>query len=221
MSIISESDSALVSIIVNSQALVQTHLDENTPVWTVIQGHVITSDEEYQEAADYLVIFKTKFNELEAIRTEHVKPLNTVVRGVNDVFKPATMMLKEMEARLKASMSAYALRKQAAQRALLAAAAEAAMAEIAAARVTDPPDVSDAPSEAMTLIREAQSAGPQKVEGISTSSVWKWNFVNEGEVPAKYWSVDSRKIDAAVKAGIRDIPGVNIVEDIRIIARAR
>jgi hypothetical protein len=55
---------------------------------------------------------------------------------------------------------------------------------------------------------------------VSVSKVWKWELVDPMQVPTEYWSIDPAKLDAAVKAGAREIPGVRVYEDARVIARS-
>ena len=66
---------------------------------------------------------------------------------------------------------------------------------------------------------------PKKVamsEEGSTAHVrkqWKADIVDEGAVPRNYCSPDLKKINAAVKAGVREIAGVKIYEDIQTVLR--
>lgn len=49
---------------------------------------------------------------------------------------------------------------------------------------------------------------------------WKGELINPDEVPREYCLPDMRKINEAVKAGIRTISGVKIFEDVQIITRS-
>jgi hypothetical protein len=48
---------------------------------------------------------------------------------------------------------------------------------------------------------------------------WKADIVDEAQVPREYCSSDMKKINAAVKGGIRSIPGVKIFEDSTTVFR--
>lgn len=45
------------------------------------------------------------------------------------------------------------------------------------------------------------------------TSYWKYEIEDETQVPLAYCSPDSAKINAAIKAGVREIPGVRVYED--------
>jgi hypothetical protein len=109
-------------------------------------------------------------------------------------------------------MGAYSLLKQREQQRLLAEASKASEQALVTA---------SSPQESvMGLIQQATAAQAPKVAGVSVSVVWKWELVDPAQVPDAYLSVDPAKLDAAVKAGERGIPGVRIYEDTRVIARS-
>jgi hypothetical protein len=67
--------------------------------------------------------------------------------------------------------------------------------------------------EASTMARTESGAA------LHVRKTWKAEVTDEGAVPREYCTVDTRKINAAVKAGVREIPGVRIFEDITPIQR--
>ena len=178
----------------------------------MVKGYVIQSDDEYADAAEILKIVKHKFKVLDEERTISVKPLNDEVKEINAWFKPALERLKDCEAELKRIMGAYSLAKQQEQQRILAEAAKAAEAAL----VTS----SDPQQSVMALVQQATEAQAPRVAGVSVSRVWKWELVDPAQVPAEFWSIDPAKLDAAVKAGTREIPGVRVYEDARVIARS-
>lgn len=185
---------------------------ENVEFLGVVRDYVIQSDEEYEDAAELLKVVKHKFKVLDEERTVSVKPLNDEVREINAWFKPALDRLKDCEGELKKIMGAYSLRKQEEQQRLLAEAAKAAEAALVTA--TDPQ------ADVMALVQQATATQAPKVAGVSVSRIWKWELVDPAQVPMEYWSIDPAKLDAAVKAGAREIPGVRVFEDARVIARS-
>lgn len=50
---------------------------------------------------------------------------------------------------------------------------------------------------------------------------WGWELENEALVPREYLSLDQKKIDEAVKQGVRNIPGVKISEKEEITMRVK
>jgi hypothetical protein len=185
---------------------------DNVEFLEVVKGYVIQSDNEYADAAELLKIVKHKFKVLDEERTVSVKPLNDEVKEINAWFKPALDRLKDCEGELKRIMGAYSLAKQQEQQRILAEAAKAAEAALVTA--------SDPQANVMALVQQATEAQAPRVAGVSVSRVWRWELVDAEQVPSDYWSIDPAKLDAAVKAGARDIPGVRIYEDARVIARS-
>lgn len=185
---------------------------ENVEFLEVMKGYVIQSDDEYADAAELLKVVKHKFKVLDEERTISVKPLNDEVKEINAWFKPALDRLKECEVELKKIMGAYSLAKQQEQQRLLAEASKAAEAALVTA--------SDPQANVMALVQQATDAQAPRVAGVSVSRVWKWELVDPSQVPSDYWSIDPAKLDAAVKAGAREIPGVRVYEDARVIARS-
>lgn len=185
---------------------------ENVEFLGVVKGYVIQNDEEYEDAAELLKVVKHKFKVLDEERTVSVKPLNDEVKEINAWFKPALERLKECEGELKKIMGAYSLAKQQEQQRLLAEASKAAEAALVTA--------SDPQANVMALVQQATDAQAPRVAGVSVSRVWKWELVDPSQVPMEFWSIDPAKLDAAVKAGAREIPGVRVFEDARIIARS-
>lgn len=55
----------------------------------------------------------------------------------------------------------------------------------------------------------------------SMKTKWRWAIPNEDAVPREYLMVDAGKIDKAIKAGIRQIPGVDIYESSEMSIRRR
>ena len=58
--------------------------------------------------------------------------------------------------------------------------------------------------------KAAAEAAKNKVKGIVKN--WQWELLDESKVARAYCSPDSKKINAAVKAGIREIDGVRVFE---------
>lgn len=185
---------------------------ENLEFVEVVKGYVIQNDDEYADAAELLKVVKHKHKLLDDERTISVKPLNDEVKEINAWFKPALDRLKQCETELKKIMGDYSLEKQKEQQRLLAEAAKAAEAAL----VTS----SNPQQSVMQLVQQATAAQAPKVAGVTVSKVWKWELVDPSQVPSEYWSIDASKLDAALKNGVREIPGVRVYEDARVIARS-
>ncbi len=185
---------------------------EQNELHGIVADYVIEDDTDYELAAKTLQIVKGRIKEVEAERTSLVKPLRDVVTKLNSYFSPATDKLEGMAKRLDQLMRAYQLKKRDEQQKLLAAAA----VEAAKQKVTDV----DPPKAAMTLMKAAQSAAPPTVKGTSVTEVIKWEYVDDSLVPHEFCSPDVKKINAAVRAGVKEIPGIRIYADVQISSRA-
>lgn len=179
----------------------------------------ITSDAEYSDAGELLKAVKRMGAELEAARTAVTKPVNEHLRQFNALFSPTQARLDLIESRFKALTSTYVRAKAAEQQRLLREAAVAAMAHAA---VTAPLNASPAQVEAArtaaadavlsvhaTMSQAALHAAPS-VAGISHTERWDWAVADLSLVPREFLMVDQSKVTAAVKAGTRQIAGVNI-----------
>jgi len=166
----------------------------------VLKNHVLVDDAQNAEASEFVKKVKAVFKIIDDERTEITAPLREAEKWVNAQFKPVLARLSETEATLKKMIGAFAMKKQAEQRALAAAAAE-----LAAKSVTR-----EAFVEALAM---TQAAAPQAVEGVSVRKVWKFEILDERLVPRELCSVDLGKVRQAVAAGARDIPGVRVYED--------
>lgn len=60
---------------------------------------------------------------------------------------------------------------------------------------------------------ETKAAGAQKTRNVA--KVWTYRIVNEHEVPRNYCVPSAQLIRSAVNAGAREIPGVEIYEDVQ------
>lgn len=58
-----------------------------------------------------------------------------------------------------------------------------------------------------------------KTEGVHTRRNWTYRVINEALIPRDCLSEDSKKINAKIKAGIREIPGLQIYQDVSVSTR--
>lgn len=100
----------------------------------------------------------------------------------------------------------------AAQRKADAEAAEKAKREAA---LFDEP----APITVPTITREAARVVTTTGAKATASTYWKGDVVDVDKLPRQYLMVNQAAIDAAVRGGTRDIPGVHIYEAVRTAIR--
>lgn len=59
----------------------------------------------------------------------------------------------------------------------------------------------------------------QSMRVSGAKKVWTFAVKDESQVPREYLSVDEKKIRDAVRAGVREIPGVDVFQDTQIVIR--
>lgn len=179
--------------------------------------------------------------ELEAARRERLRPLEAETRSVNDLFRCVTDRLKALETRGKGLVLAWeqAERQRVeAAREVARLAAEQAARELAEAEARAAKARSDAERAAAEL--EAQQAAQrvdaalvtvcwtEPVRGVrsehATTGVryeWTVEVVDDAQVPRQYLVVDMVRLRAAVKSGLREIPGCNVSQRPIVATRTR
>jgi hypothetical protein len=116
---------------------------------------------------------------------------------------------EEAAAKAKAEAEAKALSEAETKAAMAKAEAEAKAHEVVAPTV---PDIVMPKTEAVTRSETGAAA--------FTKKPWKGTVTNPDEVPRQFCSPDQKKINEAVKAGIREIPGVKIEQDQQVNFRS-
>ena len=177
-------------------------------------GFRVEDDESNKQASGLLVEVARRAKQVEALRVEAVGPMTKEVRRINAAFKACSDALDAVTARLKALTGEWALRKRQEQQRLLQEAQAAAEAQ----RVTDPDHVDL--KRAAELVEAAKHAAPARLDGIGMRDVWRIEVTDPDLVPRDFCSPDLAKLKAAVDGGARSIPGVRVVAEVQIIARA-
>lgn len=175
----------------------------------------IVTDDDYESALEVLKTVKSMANELEAVRTSITKPINENLRAVNALFSEPSSRLQIAEKRLKSLTVKYVADKREEQQRMIA--------EAAALLVTNPQTKQSTPESAQAYVASiAQVAAikPPVVSGVSFSERWDWSLVDLSLVPREYLCIDAAKVNAAIKGGARQIPGLNIfpVTQTRVVA---
>lgn len=176
-------------------------------------GNVVIKDSDSNALAVTIAgqIKKTS-KKIEDARKAYVGPFNAHVKDVNALAAEIRSPLERAEKDLKRKLNAFAAQQELERR----------KAEEAARK--------RAQEEQERLNREAEAAGveapvvPEVVEPEETTSVrtaegtaymqsrWTFELEELAKVPAEYLMLDEKKVRAAIKAGVREIPGLKIFE---------
>ena len=171
----------------------------------------------YQAAADLLTEIKGIAKQVEGLEAIFVAPLETAAKKAKAVFKPLVELLKGAEKRLKDAGKAYVEIEAAreAQRAMerqVQAIAMAPTPDAAAAAVSSPAYVAPPPS---AIGMSTQKAWTYKVDDIRVLA----RAVADGTAPVEYLQANAGQIQTAVRSGVREIPGVRIFQETRMVSR--
>jgi hypothetical protein len=195
---------------------------------TVAQARELTvaTPEQARAAVEFLAHIADARRKNENARVFLVKPMNDHVKQINDRFKANAVPLDEADGLVRGKLLAFS---QEEQRRL---AAEQARIDMERTRRV----AEQWSAEARRLAEEAQqreisaksapatiatttelSAGNGRA---STRKRWVATVIDETRVPREYLSIDQKAINAAVKAGVREIPGVTIEQQDELAIRS-
>lgn len=180
--------------------------------------------------ADQRAQVRTLLKNVEERRKKLVEPLKKEAAAVDAEARTWADPVKEWDKQAEAALLAFqrleadrARREEAArQEALRAAAVAQADAEVKG----DTAAVDAASVAVMHAELAAQPAAPVKgwktdAGSQSLRTTWKVEVVNPEEVPPVYLVPDLKKLQAAVDAGAREIPGCNVYQHEALVVRTR
>ena len=177
----------------------------------------ITNQGSLQAAADLLTEIKGMAKQIEGLKAVFVTPLETAAKKAKNLFKPLSDLLDAAEKRIKDATKAYLELERAKE-------TQVATARKAAAIVSAPsPEAAAAAASEPVYV-----APPPKAAGVSMA--WRWTYevqdlkalaraVADGSVPETYVQVSGGAIQAAIRSGIREIPGLRIFQDGNVVSR--
>lgn len=191
----------------------------------------VTDQETYTKAGDLLKLIKSSRKKLDDVRKELTGPVDKALKAVNKYFRETAFNeVDAAERAVKAKMAEWYReeeRRKAEEARRAAEEAERQALELAAqAEQSGQEAAADAIMEQGAATAEAeQKAAAMGVargdHGSATSGrkVWKWRLIDKDKVPREFLTVDNVLVNEAVKTGTREIPGIEIYEDVQIAIR--
>lgn len=164
----------------------------------------IETDAEASEYTDTAVSIKDVIERADAAFETEKKPWRDGAKAVDDFFA-FRKALQAAVARVRKALDDRANLLLAQQRKAEAEAAEKARKE---AEAFDEPVVYVAPAPIKEVARVASASGNK----ASAGTKWVGEVVDIDKLPRHYMVANQAMIDAAVKGGVREIPGVRIYE---------
>lgn len=175
-------------------------------------GIKVTSDEDQAKATNLAGQIKKAIKAIEDARKVYVTPFNDHVKEVNGLAGEIRQPLERAEKTLKAGLSTYATEQELARRKAEEEARKAAEEqqrrlndEAAAAGVVAPIVPEVVQPDTTTTVRTAGGTSYMR-------TTWDFELKDMAMVPAEYLCLDEKKVRAAISAGVRSIPGLNILE---------
>lgn len=135
-------------------------------------------------------------------------------RTIDDFFGKLAKPVKDAADAIVASINAWQKKKLEADR---KAATERERQEKEAARIFgDEPPPASAPVVAKEAARVVASSGRVTA---AASTVWKHRVVDPDKLPRQFLMPNDMAIKAAIAGGVREIPGVEVFEELRTVIR--
>lgn len=172
------------------------------------------------EAREMLKAFKTRKEQLESMRKFLTKPLKEHVARLEALFRPTMVILDDADKALRLRVQQFQMQAEQeveTARAQLAAAAQEAF------ETGDDATALQLSTEATTLQAASIKGATAGGGGVGLASVTKFKIVDMALIPDHYWTIDEKRIAADVKAGLREIPGVEVYAEsqLRVSTRDR
>lgn len=185
---------------------------------------VIADSSGLQYATDVLGwVAKAKKN-LEERRKFFTKPLNDQVKRINDLFKDLGAPLETADSILRGKVLTYRQEQEKIRRAeeeRLRKLQQEEQRRIEAEAIEKGEVAVFTPPPPAPVIQQQAKTVSGDYGAVSAKLVWDFDIVDEAQIPREFLLVNDKAIRAAVKAGVRNIPGVKVYQKEELAVRAR
>ncbi len=179
------------------------------------QGIEIIDDETDLEAAEFLAQVKTARKRVDELRHWFTDPLETQKKAIIARFRATDAPLEQAQKIVGGKHITYqraqqeAARKEQERLRKLAEARQARQAVKAEEKGLEAPPV----QIPMPTVQAPPKTLHTAFGSVSTRNVWKHEVVDMAALPDEYKIADEVKLGKVVRAGVREIPGVRIFEE--------
>jgi hypothetical protein len=173
---------------------------------------VIVDETSNTRALDMLSSARKAVKRIDGLKARWLDPLNAQIKLIRADFEAMAAPAREADAILSTKTGEYRRRlAEAAREQQERLARVSAVREAQARRAAEQGyDVAPLPFLAPTLSAPAKSVETDAGSKVTFRKVVHFEIVDEAAVPAEYWTLDERKVGAAVRAGVSPIAGVRI-----------
>lgn len=187
------------------------------------ENAVIATQDDAKLVTNDLVLMAKLGKSIEGLRKEYTVPVRTFLDGFNASFKELTDPLIAAEALTKKKLLVYNAKRQEEYR-IAEAERQIAEAETEAKRLQAlhaTGEVIESPIEdhLHARVQEPQKSIRAEMGTASQADCWKWKVKDKSLIPMAYYTLDEAKVTRLVKAGERNIPGIEIYNEPYIATR--
>lgn len=210
--------------LVQEQPEIQALARQVTATISLATAAIVETTEHVEWATAVLAELARHRKRAEDLRLRFTRPLNESLKAINGVFKEMDGPLAEADRTLRQKVLVYRAAEQAraaAEQIRLRAEAAAREAEARAliqstapqAEVTAAIDAADAAHDAVVLAPPPPAPTVKTAMGTTTARrVTDFEVTDLAQVPILYLQLNAEAVRAAIRRGVRDIPGVRIFE---------
>jgi len=187
----------------------------------------VDSDDSYEKGSQVLNYLKTQSSNLDNLRKHFKQPILESGRRIDNFFKELTHPAKEAIEIVNDKMAVWwRIKEEERQKAIdeaRIAEAERIKAENERARIqrdmekegveVEEEDLPELPPA--VIVPEAP-----KASGTTVRKTWNFAVMDEKKVPRIYLKLDEQAIRASIRDGVRDIPGLEIFEEVNFSKKA-
>ena len=179
---------------------------------------VVQDKDSLTTAVNFLGKIAIAKKEVDSRRRFFVDPLNQQVKNINDLFRNYSDPLGEADRIVRNKVLVY----QAEEARRVAEEQQKALEEAKA----QAEEASKHPTEEfipipINMVEEPEKTVRADAGSATTRQVWTFKVVDPSKVPDEYKVIDEKKIAAVVKAGVRNIPGVEIYPTSSLVVTGR
>lgn len=195
------------------------YLDMVSEMVEAAKVHAVVDSISNEKAVAMAGQAKAITNKIEKLRKSIVDAPNQFVKSVNNFAKQYTGKLSDIESHLKTKINRYQVEQQRARIEAQRKADEEA-AKLQKLIDTEAKDAGLEPVLVAAPVIPAQTVTRTDNGSASLRNVWTWKLVDFAAVPIEFKDIDVKAVNQAVKAGIRNIPGIEIYEESQTVIRA-